>query len=117
MEIGELSHEEQVALVGLLEAVTISDGTVSEGEQQEIGRVAAALGDDTYRELLDEAENRFTDWPALRACLAAIDNPQARELIYGTVMDEALVEANSETHARLRWLADTWDIDVELVEG
>ena len=45
----ELDREQQVALVALVEAVTLSDGYVSEGEEGQISKLADALGNDHYR--------------------------------------------------------------------
>jgi hypothetical protein len=118
MTLSDLSHEQLVALAGLVEAVAISDGTVSEGEVREIGRIADALGDDRYRELLDEAEARFPDVGALKKALAAIRGEDARQLIFGTAVGEALADLSPDhgQSALIHWLAAEWSIQVDMGE-
>ena len=116
MEMADLSHEQQVALVAMVEATVASDGMVSESEEVQIGRIAAGLGDDTYRQLLDEAESTFPALEDLKDFLQGMENQKARELIYGTVLQEAVSHPTID-HARselLQWLASTWNIKVEI---
>ena len=116
MEIAELSHEQRMALVALVETMAVVDGEVSEEEEQEIGGIAEALGDETYRRLLDEAGRRFPDERRLRAFLPSITDPEARDLIYEKVVEAAQAEppVGSERAALLEWLARTWDIRVDV---
>jgi len=116
MRIENLSHEQRIALVALVEAMAISDGAISEGEERKIGQVAEALGDEAYRSLLDEAEQRFADREQLREFLKTVTDAAAQELIYGAVMEEA-VTVPSVDHAAselLNWLKGAWDIRVEM---
>lgn len=115
MEMRELSDDQQVALVGLVEALTISDTVISESERAEINRIANELGEDRYRAALDRAERRFPGLRELKEHLAAIDDPEARELIYGVAVEE-IVNSPSPDHATfalIDWLAQTWGIQRE----
>ena len=115
MEITDLSHEERLALVAALEAVTLSDGEVSDPEQREIGLIAGQLGDETYRALLDEADPKFPGIEELKRYLEGIQGQQARELIYGMLLEETLAQPAAD-HARsefLAWLGQAWNIAVE----
>ena len=116
MALSDLDREHQVALVALVEAIAISDGTVSAAEGEEIGDVATDLGEDKYRELLDEAESRFADVDALREFLVTIDDKNARETIYGVATQETLAEISptGEVSELLNWLANAWDISVQI---
>jgi hypothetical protein len=116
MDIVDLNREQKIALVALLEALAVSDGDVSEAEEQEIGHVAAALGEDAYRGLLDEAEQRIQDVPRLKTFLRTIKDQAARELIYGVVVEEFLRDdpAGSKRQELLAWLEGAWDIPVEI---
>ena len=119
MTISDLNHEQQVALVALIEAVAICDGEVSEVEGKEIGKIVSALGEDQYRALLTEAETRFPTITALRDFLATIKNQDAREAIFGAALDEAMVEITfdgSDT-SLLNWLAAVWGIEIKIDEG
>jgi hypothetical protein len=116
MTIKELSHDEQLALVALIEALAMTDASLSEAEEEEVGRVAAELGDEPYRALLDEAEQRCSNIKALKRFLKTISNPEARELIYGEVLQEAGASPafdRSESEL-LSWLAEEWKIPVEI---
>jgi len=110
--INDLTHDQKVALVGLVEAIVLADGLVSETECAGIGKLAEELGDNAYRALLDEVDNRFEDVDALKSFLETIDDQDARELIYGTAWEESM--ACPDTHHTetelLEWLKNTWDI-------
>jgi hypothetical protein len=115
MELTQLTRKQQIALVALVEAIAMADGTVAEGEQREIGQIAAKLGDDTYRDLLNDADERFSDKEGLQEFLQAITDQGARQLIFGTAMEETML-APSVNHAQselLTWLREAWDITVE----
>ncbi len=113
MELSELTHDERVALVALIENVIASDAQVSDDEEAEIAEIANAFGDDAYRALATEADERFTDEAALQRFLSTLPRPEARELIYGTVLDAALANGvDRHESSLLGWLATTWGITV-----
>ena len=114
MELNELTHDEKLALVALVEVVVASDTEVSENEQDRIADLAAAFGEDAYRALVDEADERFADEEALKSFLTGITREDARELIYGTVLESALPDV-IDTHesSLLGWLATAWGITVQ----
>ncbi len=114
MEIAELNREQQAALVALVEAVTLSDGMVTDGERQEIGKLAGALGDDLYRELLEEVNVRYPTIDALKEYLASVQDAGARDLIHGILLEETIASpsVDGQNSAMLRWLQDTWSISV-----
>jgi hypothetical protein len=117
MELKDLTREQKIALVALLEKVAGSDGMVTEAEGAEIAGVAEALGEDEYRELLNEAEERCPDEKALDAFLGTITDREARELIYGTVLEESLADISLQEGRQvelLRRLADAWNIEVDI---
>ena len=112
MTLSELSYEQKIALVALMKAVAMANAKVSDGEARGIAGVADALGDETYRTLLDEAESRFESVDALKEFLGKITDTAARELIYGTVWDESMADPDiqhSESEL-LQWLAKSWEI-------
>ncbi len=118
MEIQELTHDERLALIALLQLVVGSDGAVSPAERQQLGRVAAALGAEEYDRLADEANARFPDEDTLKVCLLAIGRQDARELIYGQVIEAAIQEGvNAAESELLDWLGKTWRIRVEVLDG
>jgi len=115
MELRDLSHEERLALVALLEVVLESDRAVSEGEVADIDRVVGELGRDEYQRLVPEVDRRFPTEDELKAFLPSITRQDARELIYGTVLDTAIEDSVDLRESEfLDWLATLWNVRVEL---
>jgi hypothetical protein len=118
MELSDLTHDERLALVTLVETVVGSDVAVSEDEQAHIDQLAAVFGDEGYRALATEADERFADEAELKRFLAALVRQEARELIYGTVLDAALPDIiDQHESSLLGWLATTWGITVQIDES
>jgi uncharacterized tellurite resistance protein B-like protein len=112
--VGDLPHDEQLALAGLLRRVVMAGGDVSEAEAQGLSEIADAIGAEAYAALMDEAATRFTNEEELQAFLAAIENQESREMIYGLVLMEAGFEGVNASEADLlAWLAMTWKITME----
>lgn len=113
MELKDLSHDERLALVALIEAVVGGDARVSDDEAMQIDRVAAVFGDEAYRALAAEADERLPDEAGLKRFLATLERPEARELVYGTVLETALPDAvDRHESSLLGWLAAEWGITV-----
>ncbi len=113
MTLLQLDHEQKLALVAMLELFAMADGIVSDGEAAQINTIAEGLGDEAYRELLNEAEVRFADVDMLKSSLLTIKERGARELIYGLLMEEVMNSpAVGPSPELLDWLKDTWEIDV-----
>ena len=113
MTISGLSHDEKLALVALLEVLAMADGVVEDTEIQQINRIAEELGDEEYRELLNEADERFKDIEMLKSSLTTIRERAARELIYGLLLEEVMTAPAPGSHTDLLdWLKKTWEIKV-----
>lgn len=113
VEIRDLTHDERIALVALLELVVESDANVSEGELDEIAAVADELGAEEYRALAAEVDRRFADEDALKTFLRTISRQEAREVIYGAALEAALPEAVGVRESEaLDWLAAEWKVSV-----
>jgi hypothetical protein len=118
MELRDLSHEERLALVALLEVVLESDRAVSDGEVADIDQVVGELGREEYERLVVEVDQRFPTEDELKAFLPSITRQDARELIYGTVLDTAIEDAvDARESAILDWLAALWNVRVEVQGG
>jgi uncharacterized tellurite resistance protein B-like protein len=114
MELSDLTHDEQLALVALVEVIVASDATVSDDEQEQIGMIVDAFGDDAYQALADEADERFGDEAALKTFLVGLQRQEARELIYGTALETALPDViDRHESSLLGWLATAWSITVQ----
>ena len=117
MEIVELNNNQRLALIALIEATAIADRRVSDDEEDILADIVAAFGDDEYRKLAEEADERFKSEEDLKTFLIAEQDPDARELIYGTVLELAMADVISGNEAALlNWLAKAWNIEAEVSE-
>ncbi len=115
MTIAELSYDQKLGLVALMRYVIMSNSVVTEGEKTQIDVVADALGDEEYRQLLDDTTDRFADMAALQEYLSAITDQDARNIIFGTIWQESVADPDikhSESEL-LTWLGSAWGIEVE----
>jgi len=112
MTLNELNREQQLVLVALVEAVTLSDGVVSDREEGQISKLADALGDEVYRDLLEEVNAKFAGVDEVKAALGNVTNVEVRELIYGTILEETMASPTAEHGdiAILNWLRDAWNM-------
>ena len=117
MELTDLNKEEQIALAGLLEFVVLASGHVTEDEQAEIDAIVEALGEDAYDAAVAEVDKRFSDEQTLRKFLSTISRQEAREVIYGTVIEAAMTDTvEGRESALLDWLAGEWNVEVKYEE-
>jgi hypothetical protein len=118
MELRDLNADERVALVGLLKLVVVSNGNVSEDELEEVQQVADAFGEEAYEGALDAFEARFLDEQSFQTFLRTIGRQEARDLIYGTVLQAAAADAiEGQESEILSWLAEAWNIQVQVVDA
>ena len=118
MTLQELTRDEQLALVALSEVTVVSNRTVTDTEVAELDSLVHELGEDLFHELAEQAEIRFADRQVLKAFLKGIARPEARELIYGTALTEALADTLPHEESQfLDWLATEWGIPVQIDEA
>src|SRR5215203_446565 len=118
MELSELNQDERTALVGLMKVVVMSDGNVSEDEIEHVESLVDAFGEGEYQRTLDAFEKRFTDEPSFREFLRGIGREDAREVIFGTVLESAGEGALDGSEADLLdWLSKAWNIKIEIADG
>jgi uncharacterized tellurite resistance protein B-like protein len=114
VELEDLNHEERVALLALLQKVVGADGRVSEEEQDEIGELVEAFGEDGYRQAFEEAGRRFGDLDTLKSFLREVGRPEARELVMGMLLEAAIPGAVEGHESELiDWLSDAWGIETK----
>lgn len=117
MELSDLSHDEQLALLGLVQFIGESNHQVTDEESDSIADIVQALGAAHYRKIATEADESFGDEAALRTFLEGVTRPEARELIYGTALEVALSDTMFEGESELLdWLASTWNIEVSVAD-
>ncbi|HEY4394154.1 MAG TPA: TerB family tellurite resistance protein [Polyangia bacterium] len=117
MELPDLNQDERTALVGLMKMIVMSDGEVSEDELEHVETLVAAFGDEGYQRTLDAFETRFQDEPSFRKFLKGIGRQDARDLIFGTVLESAGEGALDHAETSLiDWLAEAWNVKIEIQE-
>jgi hypothetical protein len=118
MELSDLNQDEKTALVGLMKVVVMSDGSVSEDEIEHVESLVDAFGEGEYQRTLDAFEKRFLDEESFREFLRGVGRQEARELIFGTVLESAGEGAldGGETDL-LDWLSKTWNVKIEIADG
>ena len=111
MQLIDLLPDETLALVALSRAIARADGTISPLEGRAIAVMAAELGEATYRKLFARAAEAFPDEAALKQFLASIERPEARSLIYESILALAAADSiSAEEEPLMVWLQETWDI-------
>ena len=96
----------------------ISPDTVKEGDVDMIQDLTvAALGEADFRRATEAALSTLQSDADLRGYLETISRQEAREIIYGTVMEAAMADTVMPNEAPfLEWLAKTWNIQVRPVD-
>ena len=111
MHLVDLLPEESLALVALSRAIARADGAITPLEGRAIAVIAAEIGEATYRTLFAKAAASFPDQAALKEFLARIERPEARSLIYESILALAAADSiSAEEEALLAWLQETWEI-------
>jgi len=115
MELEELDDNELAALVALLRTVVLSNGHVRPEEAESLQALIDAVGEEAYQRVLPSVEGPLTDEAALREFLKRVKRQDARDLIYGTVLEASLTDA-IEAHESplMAWLAETWKVEVQV---
>jgi hypothetical protein len=117
MELADLNKDEQLALAGLLEYVVLASGHVTEDEEAEIDAIVEAIGEENYRTAVEAVDGRFPDEGALKKFLSTITRQEAREVIYGTVIEAAMTDTVEGRESQLlEWLAEAWKVEVKYEE-
>ncbi len=115
MELSDLDADERLALVALVESVVLADRQVSEDEAEVLPQIVEAFGEEEYRKIALAADDRFRDDEALKAFLPKIKREEARELIFGTVMEVAIADAIAGNESELlQWLGKTWNLELKV---
>ena len=117
LQLQDLNHDEQIALVALLKAVAEADQYVTDDEAKQVRKVINALGRKAYEAAAEVGDERFQDIEDLRRFLETIPRQEARELIYETLLEVALADAPVKPEAEiLEWLRQIWKVKVTVVK-
>jgi uncharacterized tellurite resistance protein B-like protein len=111
MHLIDLLPDESLALVALSRAIARADGTITPLEGRAITLIAAEIGEATYRKLFAKAAESFPHQAALEDFLATIERPEARSLIYESILALAAADSISpEEEPLMVWLQEAWEI-------
>ena len=111
MQLIDLLPGESLALVALSRAIARADGVITPLEGRAIAAMAAELGEATYRNLFAKAAESFPDQAALEGFLTSIERPEARALIYESILALAAADSiSAEEEPLIMWLHETWKI-------
>lgn len=118
MEVSELTHEERLALVGLMKAVIQADRIYSDEESEELRKVAKLFGKEQFQQTVAEARELFRTLSDIKDYAVRVERPEARELMFELLDDLAqqddLVQEEREL---LGWLSRQWEIDSPYAES
>jgi uncharacterized tellurite resistance protein B-like protein len=116
LELKDLTADERLALVALLERVVEADSYVTESEATHVHTVIAAVGEEAYEAAAGEADRRFQSHEELRRFIGTITRAEARELIYETLLEAALADTPVKAEREfLDWVASAWNIQTRII--
>ena len=117
LELKDLTDEERLALVGLLEMVAGADRNVTEPELDRMQSIVAAVGVDAYQAAAEAADDRFEDVEELKRFLTTITRQEACEIIYGAALEVVLADAPGGPESDiLDWLAGVWKVETKIID-
>jgi hypothetical protein len=115
MELRDLNPDERIALVALIKTAALADHGVSPEEEDALADIIDDLGEDAYRGAFEVADSKFEDEDDLKTFLQTVKRQEARELIYGTILDLTMSDAvTGHESPLLRWLASTWNVEATI---
>jgi hypothetical protein len=113
--IATLTADERLALVALIERVLLSERPADEEEANALDAFVEKFGEADYAALVAQADSEFEDDDRFEAFLRTITDPDARELILGTVVELALVEGILTGEAEwIGWTSEAWNVPVSV---
>jgi hypothetical protein len=115
--IAALTADERLALVALIERVLLSERSTDEDEAEALDAFVEEFGEEDYAALVARVDSELEDDDSLKAFLSTIADPDARELILGTVVELALVEGVHTGEAEwIGWTSEAWNVPVSVAE-
>lgn len=114
MHLKDLTASQRVTLIALAHATILSDQSLSEGEEGGLKKLVKALGAEPYQAAASVASAQITDRQSLHAAVAQVTDREARELIYGTLLELAIPDGISNPEVELlEMLEREWNIRAE----
>jgi hypothetical protein len=117
MELKDLNDDERAALVALVRFTVTAEGDLAEQDSNATEDLLDAWGDEGYGTALAAATRWGSDVEGFKALLARVTGADARELIYGTVLEMALPETVTRSEGRmLDLVGELWGLGPEIQE-
>ena len=115
MELQDLNADERIALVGLMKEVVMADRKCRRTSSTRSKRSSMPSARRATSRRWTPSTSRFLDQESFQRFLATITRQEARELIYGNVLQAAAADAIEGRESELlSWLADVWNIEVKI---
>ncbi len=112
IELNELTSDEELVLIGLLKAVIQADRQLSLEEDEQLERVARAVGEQRFRERVSEARRAFSTLDDIKRHALRLQRQPARQLIFNMVQEMAKQDGLiPEEEEVLAWLAESWEVE------
>ena len=113
-ELRELNTAEVRVLARYIRLFVRSDGDLSAGERELIGRIAGDAGTETFWQAMDDAaQSDDNDRSSILRDAEKIDNKSAQELIYGTLYELSIADGtNADENQLLAELAACWQLEI-----
>ena len=111
MELKDLQQDERLVLAALVKSTVLSDRNVSPAELDWIDALVQAWGEEGYQEASNAARVRLKELGDFAGLFTLVARAEARELIYGVVLDLAQAQAIDGSEAKLLGLlSEAWNI-------
>jgi hypothetical protein len=92
-DVGVLTHEERVFFAGSIRDLILEDGSIAEGELDDLDSLSRRLHFSDYETCLEEFEKTVPDEQAFTAAARSITRPVARQLILDALYEMQLRKA------------------------
>lgn len=116
LELKELSEEERIALVALLQRVIAVDGRTGDEEAEHLRAVVAAIGKKSFQQASAIVDERFVEDEQLWNFVATVTRREARALIYESVLEAVLADVpHSDESQVLQQLSKLWHISPRVI--
>jgi hypothetical protein len=111
MKLSDLDQDERLALVGLIKGLVLADMNVTDDEAKVIPGIVEEVGKAAFDEAFVQVPQRFADEDSFKKFLQATGRPEARALIYETLLRLASVDGVSVgERSQLKWLETAWGV-------
>jgi hypothetical protein len=117
MELDQLDDQECMILVKGIELAIEADGRASASEAEALEGIVARVGQAKYDAAVARADDEIGDLDEFERRLESITRPEARDLIFGTVL-ELTLDASTGLAEKpvLTRMARAWNLQVDIPE-